>query len=224
MRRSSRLLRLSAVAAALFAASCATPSWKGPEYTDYYRERFPITVAPEMRTLRLAYGGPGAQLDPNMSVQLRAFVREYLDQGTGAISVATPQGLESAALEYAGHIAALGVPRTRILLGTDPMPQRGAEIAVSFIGYVARTEPCGDWSENVAYTLDNAPMLNLGCATQQNIAAMVADPREFVTPQELGPDDLQRRLTVLEAYRAGDPTPAQRTEQQTGAVSDIAGN
>jgi type IV pilus biogenesis protein CpaD/CtpE len=53
------------------------------------------------------------------------------------------------------------------------------------------------------------------------MAAMVADPRDLVAPDTSGQADAQRRLTVLEKYRAGTPTPAERTQAQTGVVSAV---
>jgi pilus assembly protein CpaD len=200
------------------------PTFKEPAYTEDYRVRYPITVAPEMRTLRIPYAGPGAAMDPNIQGQLYAFVREYRDNGTGAISVSTPEGWEHVSLEVAGQISGMGVPPERILLGTDPTPQYGAEIEIGFISYLAQTHECGDFTEDLASTHLNEPSPNLGCATQNNIAAMVADPRDLVGPQPMDPSDTQRRLTVLERYRQGLPTPTERTEMQTGVVSQAAGN
>lgn len=222
MKTTSTILRAGAALSALLVAACAIPTTKDPAYTEDYRVRYPITVAPKMRTLHIPYGGPGAGVDPNMETQLRQFVYEYRGNGAGAISVSTPEGWEHVALEFAGRIAALGVPREDILLGTDPTPEVGAEIEVGFISYVAETKPCGDWSEDIASTRRNTPTPNLGCATQNNIAAMVADPRDLVGPQPMDPGDTQRRITVLELYRQGMPTAAERTEAQTGVVSQAA--
>ena len=133
-------------------------------------------------------------------------------------------GWQNVGLEFAGRIAALGVSRENILLGTDPTPQAGAEIEVGFISYTAETKPCGDWSQNLASNSNNSPFPNLGCATQNNIAAMVTDPRDLIGPQPMDPADTQRRLTVLDKYRQGLPTAAERTEDQSGLVSEAAQN
>ena len=224
MRKNLNILRAGVVLTALSTAGCAIPTIKDPAYTEDYRWRYPITVAPEMRTLRIPYGGAGAGLDPNMRTQLQHFVNEYKSNGAGAISVSAPDGWENVALEFAGHVAQLGVPRDQILMGTNPNPGPGSEIELGFISYQAETRECGDWSENLGTTRDNSPFPNLGCATQNNIAAMVADPRDLIGPQPLAPGDTQRRMTVLERYRAGEPTPTERTDAQEGVVSQAAAN
>ena len=58
---------------------------------------------------------------------------------------------------------------------------------------------------------------------QQNIAAMVADPRDLVSPKPLDPNDAQRRLTVLEKYRKGETTVTNKAAEQSGAISQVGG-
>jgi pilus assembly protein CpaD len=163
-------------------------------------------------------------MDLETQAQLRQFVRDYRNKGAGALSVSTGQGQENIALEFAGHVAEMGVPRDRILLGTNAALESNSEVEIGFISYTAETKPCGDWSQNVATTRQNSPLPNLGCATQNNLAAMVADPRDLMGPQPMDPGDTQRRITVLERYRAGEATPTVRVEGQEGAVSATAAN
>lgn len=214
--------RLAFVVVAAGVASCAAP--KGSEDALDVSLRYPISVAPEMRTLRLPYGGPGAGLDQNMRGQFQAFVGDYLDHGNGMLSLAVPRGRDAAAREFADDAVAMGVPRSRILVGVDEAPERGAEVKFTYIRYVAQTKPCGDWSRNVAVTYANNPPPNFGCAMQQNIAAMVADPRDLVAPGAMAAEDAQRALTVLDKYRKGESTPAQKTDDQSGAVSNVGKN
>ena len=57
---------------------------------------------------------------------------------------------------------------------------------------------------------------------ETDLAAMVADPRDLVSPRPLDPDDAQRRLTVLEKYRKGETTVAEKAASQSGAVTAVA--
>jgi pilus assembly protein CpaD len=65
------------------------------------------------------------------------------------------------------------------------------------------------------------PPPNFGCATQHNLAAMVADPRDLVAPRRVDAADAQRRMTVLDKYRKGQTTPAEKTAAQSGTVADV---
>lgn len=220
----STVYRASAIFLAFLACACTTPSWNSVGPGEYYALRFPVTVSPTMRTLRVPFDGSGAGEDVNSSVQLQGFIREYMAQGVGAISVSAPEGREESASDYVEKLVVMGVPRTRIMTGTDPEPRASTEILVSFVRYVAESTQCGDWSVNLGRTSSNAPSPNFGCATQNNIAAMVADPRDLIALGRLGPDDVTRRVTIIDKYREGTPTPAEKTAEQSAAVSQVGAN
>src|SRR5262249_32626804 len=91
------------------------------------------------------------------------------------------------------------------------------------IAYTARTQACGDWSENESYTLDNRTPRRFGCSVQQNIAAMVADPRDLLGPGRMGPVDTMRRSTVMEKYEKGEITQADKhTADKANEQSAVA--
>jgi pilus assembly protein CpaD len=200
----------------LLVAACAYPV-NGPEESAQYTDRFPITVEPQIQTLHV--GVDNAGLDPRSAADLQRFARDYLRNGSGSVRVSASRRLPQAADVVADRLADLGVPRNRILIGLDDVPNPMDEVKVTYIGYQAHVEPCGDWSSNLGYTSANTPSPNLGCATQHNLAVMVADPRDLATPKPLGPDDVQRRLTILDKYRKGDTTVANKSQEQSGDVS-----
>lgn len=70
----------------------------------------------------------------------------------------------------------------------------------------AVTKPCGDWSEDAGSTLSNQPMKNHGCAVQHNIAAMVAEPEDMVTPDKMGPVDSSLRTPAYQNPAASSST------------------
>ena len=80
--------------------------------------------------------------------------------------------------------------------------------------------PCGDWSRNAGDTASNLPMPNFGCASQHNLAAMVTDPRDLVSPRAMGPSDAARREIVMQAYQAGKPTAATKTADQSANTTN----
>jgi pilus assembly protein CpaD len=64
-------------------------------------------------------------------------------------------------------------------------------------------------------------MPDFGCSVQQNIAAMVADPKDLVAPREMGPGDAVRRATLVKQYETGAVTAAAKSQDQSGAVSTV---
>jgi len=200
----------------MLVAACAYPV-NGPEDGPPVEARFPISVAPQMQSLRVGFEGGG--LDSHSAVDLQRFARSYMNNGSGSIRVSAPRRLDGAANVVADQLAALGVPRNQIMIGIDDIPNPADEVKLTYIGYEAHAEPCGDWSSNVGYTAANKPTPNFGCATQHNLAAMVADPRDLATPKPLGPADAGRSLTVLEKYRKGEITVTAKAQEQSGAVT-----
>ena len=73
--------------------------------------------------------------------------------------------------------------------------------------YVA--SQCGQWPHDtgpsdMAMSGLNKPYWNFGCATQQNLAAMVARPNDLLTPRAEGQLDAARRQTSIGKYRRGE--------------------
>jgi pilus assembly protein CpaD len=221
---SKHLMRLAALSAMLLAGSCAAPTeeqirWSAPD------SAHPITVAPDYRAVRLAYtGGP---LTPEDAAKLDRMVQDYLTRGDGELSVSAPEGPDSSqAIEYFGeHLVHMGVPRSRILVGTHPANDGDRRVEVGFVAYVAHTEPCGDWSKDADQTQDNLPMPNFGCATQHNIAAMVADPRDLDQSRRLDDaPDAARRATVIGHYERGESTQTNKKTTDAGVEQSAPGS
>ena len=90
------------------------------------------------------------------------------------------------------HLVQMGVPRSRILVGTHDSANGGTRVEIGYIAYGARTDACGNWSEDASDTAQNVPMPDFGCSVQHNVAAMVADPRDLAAPRGMGPSDATR--------------------------------
>lgn len=194
-------------------AACAQP-FNGPGDTTDERLIYPLTVAPHMESLRVPAGG----LTTEMDGRLTAFAKDYLEHGNGALSVTVPMGDESSRRFYASRLSDLGVPAWRMMInGTST--DGGVEL--SYIRYAAAAPPCGDWSRDISWTSANLNPPNFGCATQHNIAVMVADPRDIVAAHRSEPGDATRRMTVFDKYRKGEPTPTQRMEEQKATVAEV---
>jgi pilus assembly protein CpaD len=216
-------LRAAVLAATLLAGSCTSEEAR---LSSDGAENHPIIVSPSNQSLRLPFSAPEAGLLPEDAARLEAFVGSYMSEGNGAISVSAPRGPDAnAALSYFGErLVQLGVPRSRILVGTREVASDDRRVEISFIGYAAHTEACGDWSANLAETQPNDTSPNFGCSVQQNFAAMVANPRDILGPQDMGTSDATRRSDVMGKYEKGDVTQADKhkvdkVDEQSGAIS-----
>jgi len=213
------LVRMACLLAVMLAGSCASPSEQKMVPQDG-AVNHPITVEPSFRSLKLAYDG---RLSSDDVASLSAFVDDYLARGNGAISITAPAGpnTQRTITALGEQLANLGVPRSRILVGTQDDAASDGRVEFGYISYQANSGACGDWSTQAADTADNAPMPNFGCAVQHDIAAQVADPRDLAQSRGLAPSDAARRMQVLNKYELGQSSATIKTKDQSGAVSDV---
>ena len=221
-RKNVRVLQVLSVAAVLLAGSCAAPSNDGSVFEDGMRNH-PITVAPHYETVRVAFSDASAGLSHEDGTKLAGFVEDYLTRGDGAISVSAPSGPDSsAALSYFGEqLAHMGVPRPRILVGTHDASNGDTRVEIGYIVYDAKTDPCGNWSQDAGDTAANLPLPDFGCSVQHNVAAMVSDPRDLMTPRGMGPGDATRRETVIGTYEKAQSTASQKSQDQNATLSQV---
>lgn len=216
----ANLLRGFSLAALLVAGSCSAPSGGKMVFDDPIANH-PIQVEPSSQSMRVSVSPAG--IAPADLAHFDAFVSDYQVHGNGKIVISAPQGaLASAeAAVVADRINAMGVSREQILVaGRDAAPGDG-RIELNYVSYQAATASCGDWSEDLSYTMQNKTAANLGCAVQHNVAAMVADPRDLLGPRPIDGADANRRATVITNYEKGVPTSATKTPDQSTAISDV---
>jgi pilus assembly protein CpaD len=222
------LLRAAAVGAILVAGSCSVMN-DGATISEDGARNHPITVEPSYRDLKVQFAAGADGMSPEDAAKFDSFLTDYRLHGNGSLGISVPSGASSrAAITYFGErAAASGISRDKILVSTHEAANGDRRVDVSYIAYTARTQSCGDWSENEAFTLENQTPRNFGCSVQQNIAAMVADPRDLLGPGGQGPVDTARRAAVLDHYEKGEITQADKhtfdkaTEQSAGASAII---
>lgn len=177
-------------------------------------ERHPIKVSQDQATLDLAVSGGSRGLDRMQKGQLYGFLQEYSARGTAPrLVVSAPTGgpNETAARRAYEDVRAVmrqaGIRPSEVSLepyyaGGDPY----APLRVSFVQFVAKGPDCPDWSENLARDPQNMPFPNMGCATQKNFAAMVANPEDLLHPRAQTPRPGERRDVVWDKYVKGEST------------------
>lgn len=95
-----------------------------------------------------------------------------------------------------------------------------APMVLAFKAYRAIPPKCTSLASiNLADSRENDTQPNFGCAQAANLAAMIADPADLIGARPLDPADVIRRATVLDKYRAGQSTATERTDAETGAIS-----
>lgn len=216
------LLRALAVGSVLVAGSCSATNDGNTLSLDGARNH-PIAVEPSYKDLKVQYTAGADGMNAEDAGKFDAFVADYRVHGNGMLAISVPSGAGSrtAITFFAERAAATGISRDKILVSTREAGNADPRVDVSYITYTARTESCGDWSENLTFTADNITPKNFGCSIQHNIAAMVANPRDLLGPGAMGPVDANRRATVMDHYQKGEVTQAAKDSDQKSVVSSV---
>ncbi len=194
------------------------------------RHQHPISVDPQVVTLQMDVPQDKIALSVADKAAIDAFVSTYKARGHGALTIAAPSGSpnEAAAVSI--------VAETRAVLADAGLPQaavgyaayrassanKNAPVILSYRRYVASASPCGNWTNDYAFAPNNKRSPNFGCATQSNLAAMVADPADLMGPREWDPAYTPRRDQVIESFRLGEVTEADESGNASGSVSEVS--
>lgn len=186
-------------------------------------ERHPILVSQEPHRMTVKVSRSARGLDPQQRAQLIDFVSKFhaSDSGNSKLVIAVPSGAsnEVAAMNAVADMRPIlndiGVSESAISI--EPYHADGHSqppIRIAYNRYAADAPDCGKWTENLATTTRNLPYGNLGCASQRNLAVMVANPADLVGPRTMTPASADRRDQIYDKYVKDAPTSRQRTGQE----------
>lgn len=206
--------------------SACSAAWNSPNEVVSVAERHPIAVDSQVVTLTLDPTGNG-ELSMIDKARLKSFADNYLRIGYGPVTITAPSGAsqatneQSVAAQIRSTLNEAGVSYAAMSGSSYRAGSgAGAEIVVSFTRYVATASPCGEWRNEVRNRYKNIASESFGCADQNNLAAMIADPRDLVTPADVAPSDAPARVRAIESFRQGDVTASERDETIDTQVSN----
>lgn len=222
-RRSLSPRRFLPLVALSLLAGCANQHVEVGAVPDDYRTRHPITVREATEDLELFVASSDTRLTHPDLTRVESFGTRFRRARASVLRVGVPSGArnEAAARLVADDVTRvlrqIGVPRQRILVTS--YPAHGVAdvppLLLSFNGMVAEVAPCGRWPDDLADTSENHNYQNFGCATQSNLAAQIADPRDLLGPRGESEIDAERRSVVIEKYRQGQRTASEPPRQSS---------
>ena len=196
--------------------------------THDYRLMHPIVVTEEPETLDLPIGRNTRNLFGPVEDTISAFARQSQREGNGKVEILVPSGGANEAAVHAvtpdirQALQRGGLNRSRISTRTYVAQDASADapIRLSYARMKATAGECGNWPKSIGGGANvNGNYQNYGCATQANLAAIVDNPSDLLTPRAVTPADQARRAVVLENYRKGSTTSGEYTE---GVGAEIA--
>ena len=202
-------------ASSLVAAGCTSTTGTSDvvDLREYdYRQRHPIMISNEPQVLDMRVGMRGPALSPELERAISQYVGEYRADGTGVITIQVPTGsanaVAAASTGRAVHYALVraGVPRGQIQVAPYEVGDHSkvASLRLSYLRVKAVAPTCGLWPTGSDTNFENTDTYNFGCAGQQNLAAMVANPADLIMPRPMEPADGNRRADVISKYRRGE--------------------
>ncbi len=186
-----------------------------------YRSRHPIVISEKEQTMDIPVATGTFSLPRPERSAVVGFINLYKKSASGSISVLIPSG---SANEGAARIVAKeivremrdnGVPRNRIITAPYQASNHGssAPVRISYAAIQAGVNGCGQWPADLSADTENKNYHNFGCATQNNLAAIIANPSDLLGPRGSTPIDAERRSKVVEAYRnAENPATVYETD------------
>ncbi len=214
-----------AAVSVLTLAGCSTLS-NGASDAKTVAEEHPIAVDTQVVTLTIPVENAAAGLSTTDRARVRAFADHYLRIGHGPVSVTAPTGsrgdaaARDAAADARTVLDATGVDPADVEFASYRSAEDKRELVLSFTRYVATPPACGDWSPTFKRDFKNLSSPNYGCATQSNLAAMIADPRDLSQPADGTPPDANARARMIGAYRRGEKTASETDTEIQAEISE----
>jgi pilus assembly protein CpaD len=222
------LAMLLAVSAGL--AGCASPAPRvtGSITPENYKQRHPIVLAEGAETIDIPVSAAQSSMPVEHQEVIQAFAEEARTHGTHYMTIQVPQGsLNQHAVSRLVGSMRTALARGGIDRGVVVQPysvhdsQISAPVRMSYPRIKAKVPTkCGQWPEDMGANYENTEYYNFGCAYQSNLAAVIDNPMDFVTPRAEASSDMKRRQTVLEAWRKGQ-SPATQYPEETRGLADV---
>jgi pilus assembly protein CpaD len=217
-------------------AGCGVPRVMPPPAMPYdYRDRHPVVLADAPHVVDLFPAVIGGRVDYTTSGRIREFVDHYRRFGYGSATLRRPVGSASAK-HIAATIPAVRRALTAAGLGAKVMiedyrvtdPHLAAPLRLSASSVKAKVSGhCGEWPTDLASGASlegwqNENWWNYGCATQQTLAAQIADPRDLAGPRGETPADTILRMRSIDNIRQGKD-PSTQWPQEQESISKVGG-
>ena len=213
IRRTGLVIALLTTAA--LAQGCARDPMSTGAIPDDYRTRHPITLSEAQHSLDIPVSAGDNRLTVGMADNIKGFAQSYAATSSGVVQIQVPTGSANSAAasilkrHIRATLASSGIPAAKIVETPYRAAPSGdaAPIRLSYIAVTAMTGQCGQWPEDLSdNTYSNKNWYNFGCASQNNLAAQIANPMDLVGPRGMSPIDAERRSVVIGNYRAGKST------------------
>lgn len=206
-------LLLAGVAAS--SVGCAA-QFNGQEQALTVAEQHPISV--DSQTVTMTMKAPDREMSSLDRSRLRAFAESYMVNGHGALTVTTPSEGDGTGLRDA--LNGFGVPLSSIVDADYRGGGTSNDVILSYTRYVATPSACGLWEGMRERDYRNINSPNFGCATQNNLAAMIGDPHDLIAPAGMTDPDSATRIRGVQMFRKGEDTSSESNDEIDSQIAN----
>ena len=179
-----------------------------------YKTRHPIVLQEQEQTLDIPLASTAADLPLASKSAVRGFSMSFLRSAAGTMTIMLPSGspneraARSVRNNIVGEMTRAGIPSNRIATVTYYAHEHGAAapIRLSYGAINASVTGCGKWKADLSDNSENRNYHNFGCASQNNLAAIISNPADLIGPRGTTGIDAARRAKVIDDYRKGEET------------------
>jgi pilus assembly protein CpaD len=167
----------------------------------------PLQASTIRESHMLRYAPGGAVPNPAEVAGLNSFLtaNQVAPGDSVLVERAAPVGSAAVALDAkrtARLTAALGRQSVKTAFAFEPAVPAG-QVRLTVDRVVASVPNCPNWSKAPGNDFGNTMHTDFGCATANNLAQMVDDPRDLVTGRTMGPEKGDAALEAMHKYRTG---------------------
>ncbi len=181
---------------------------------DDYRSRHPIVVSESETVEDIPISANMRTLSFRDHNVVADFASRFQRSGGRSMQVMVPSqsANESAARRISKQIVTAllvkGINRSQIAVTSyhAGSHSNSAPIRISFLALAANVGQCGKWDENIVGSHQNRQYQNFGCATQNNLAKIIANPADLIGPRGETTIDATRRDAVITKWRENGST------------------
>jgi pilus assembly protein CpaD len=209
---SARSMVMVSLLAAVFVTGCASARQDNlvvGTTPDDYRSRHPIVVSESEIVEDIPISANMRLLSFRDQNVVSDFASRFRRSGGRSMQVMVPSqsANEGAARRISKQVVVAligqGIGRSQIAVTNyhAGSHSNSAPIRISFLALAANVGQCGVWDEDIGGNSDNRQYRNFGCATQNNLAKIIANPADLIGPRGESTIDATRRDVVITRWR-----------------------
>jgi pilus assembly protein CpaD len=191
-------------------------------------KRHPIHFSRRTETLHVEVPAGATGLSTEQEADVYRFVDRYKAESVGPLRVSAPilmserVTVSRSLKDVRDLVRGAGIAPRSVIVGRHRAgPDANATVRLSYERAVTIPPECGDWSEDVGPNRERVPHPNFGCATHHNLAVMVDNPRDLLTPQAEDPRSAERRSLTWTGYTAAQS--GSSSPSSSGGSADAKG-